>query len=283
MGFCGLNRTGTILTTLTILLLLGAITPRVACCVEIIGHRGASYSAPENTLASVNLAWKRGADAAEIDVYLSKDRRIVALHDSTTKRTGGQNWKVGDRTLAELRTLDVGSWKSKDYAGEKIPTLEEVLATIPDGKRLFIEIKCKAEILPELQQVLEASGKLPAQTVIISFDFDTVAAAKSRMPELAVYWIHGTSPKRDKLTGRLTSPPSELIQRCRQAGLNGLDIAYDSQLTKRIVAEIHRLGMGLYVWTVNEPEDARRLVELGVDGITTDRPGWLREQLRTAE
>ena len=247
--------------------------------VEIVGHRGASYLAPENTLASVNLAWQRNADAVEVDVWLTRDGRIVALHDETTKRTAGRDWDVAGRTLAELRTLDAGTWKGASWAGEKIPTLEEILAAVPEGKRIFIELKAKTEILPELERVLRASGKRPAQTAVISFDLPTVQAIKQRMPQLAVYWVHGTSPKRDEETGELSDPPVKLIRQCHRAGLDGLHLAHDSQLTREIVEGIHRLGMKLYVWTVNSPEDARRWIVLGVDGITTDRPGWLRRQL----
>jgi glycerophosphoryl diester phosphodiesterase len=271
--------------------LAGGLAER-AVAVEIVAHRGASHRAPENTLAAVNLAWELGTDAVEIDVWLSKDGRIVTLHDSTTKRTGGRDWKVGERTLAELRSLDVGSWKGPAWAGEKIPTLEEVLATIPEGKRLFIEIKCKREIVPELERVLKAAGKKPAQTAVICFDFDTVQAVKKRMPELEVYWLHGTSPKRDKDTGEVirdkktgkpVNPPEELIERCRRAGLDGLDLAGSSDLTRQIVQQAHELGLGMYVWTINAPEDAKRLAALGVDGITTDRPAWLREQLERGD
>ncbi|HUT94676.1 MAG TPA: glycerophosphodiester phosphodiesterase [Thermoguttaceae bacterium] len=251
--------------------------------MEIIAHRGASHTAPENTLSAVNLAWQRGTDAVEIDVRLTGDGRIVVLHDKTTERTTGESWQVAERTLDELQSLDAGSWKDAAFAGERIPTLEEILATVPDGKRLFIEIKSTAEILPEFERVLAASGKQPDQTVIISFDFDTVRAAKSRMPKLPVYWIQGTSPSRNEKTGAVVAPPAELIEKCRGAGLDGLDLKYDGELTCEIVDSMHRLGLGLYVWTVNEPEDARRLVALGVDGITTDRPGWLRDQLQTAQ
>jgi glycerophosphoryl diester phosphodiesterase len=249
--------------------------------VEVIAHRGASRLAPENTLAAVTLAWQRGADAVEIDVWLTADGRIVALHDETTERTTGEPGKVAERTLAELRALDAGSWKGAVFAGERIPTLEEILATVPDGKRLFIEVKCKAEILPELDRVLRTSGKEPAQTVVISFDFDTLRKAKSRMPDLAVYWIQGTSPSRNRETGAVVAPPDALIEKCRRAGLDGLNLKYDSRLTREIVAAMHRLGLPLYVWTVNTPEDARRLIAMGVDGITTDRPGWLRQRLQT--
>ena len=125
--------------------------------VEIVAHRGASFDAPENTVAAIKLAWEQKADAAEFDVFLSKDGKIVVIHDADTKRTAGVDRKVADTTLEELRKLDVGKWKDAKFAGEKIPTLEEMLATVPAGKRVFIEVKCGPEIVPELDRVLKAS------------------------------------------------------------------------------------------------------------------------------
>jgi glycerophosphoryl diester phosphodiesterase len=264
-------------------LVLAVVCAERGNALEIIAHRGASYAAPENTRAAVDLAWRRGADAVEVDVWLTADGRIAVLHDKTTQRTAGRDWHVGKRTLAELQSLDAGSWKHPDFAGQKIPALEEVLATVPDGKRLFIEIKCRREILPELERVLKASGKRPAQTAVISFDFDTVRAAKARMPEVPVYWIQGTSPSRNEKTGAVVAPPDALVERCRRAKLDGLDLQFNSRLTPQLVDAMHDLGLELYVWTVNEPDDARRLAALGVDGITTDRPGWLRERLASGQ
>ena len=247
--------------------------------VEIIAHRGASHLAPENTLASVNLAWKLGADSVEVDVYVSKDGRIVAIHDESTKRTAGVDWKVAERTLAELRTLEVGRWKAEAWAGQRIPTLEEVLATVPDGKQLLIEVKCGEQIVPELARTLRASGKNPAQTVTISFDFDTVAAAKKTMPQSPVLWVLGTTPKRDQKTGKVLVRLEDCIEKCRGAGLDGLSVRGDSELGEDFVRQVHDAGLKLSVWTINSAEDAKKLVALGVDAITTDRPGWLRTQL----
>ncbi len=111
--------------------------------MKIIAHRGASFDAPENTLAAIRLAWQQQADAVEIDVHLSRDRHLVAIHDFNTRKTTGRNRPVARQTLAQLRTLDAGQWKHPRWRGEKIPTLEEVLATVPPGKRLFIEIKAR--------------------------------------------------------------------------------------------------------------------------------------------
>ena len=267
--------------TLPLAAVITAVLLAKSCLgVEIIAHRGASHLAPENTLASVELAWKLGTDAVEIDIWLTKDGRIVAMHDKDTERTTGRKWLIADHTLAELRGLDAGSWKAASYAGEPIPILEEILASIPDGKRLFIEIKCGREVLPELHRVLIASGKPLRQIVVIAFDLDTATESKRLMAGVKTYWLFGRSPKRDKATHMITGGRiDELIEKCRAADLDGLDLAHDSELTKEIVDEIHGLGLGLYVWTVNSPADAVRAVNLGVDGITTDRPKWLREQL----
>ena len=109
----------------------------VAVDVEIIAHRGASHDAPENTLESVKLGWVQGADAVEVDVYLSKDGYIVLHHDGSTKKLAGVDRKVVDQTLAELQQLDVGSWKGDKWKDVRIPKLADVLSTIPEGRRLF--------------------------------------------------------------------------------------------------------------------------------------------------
>ena len=140
----------------------------VAVDVEIIAHRGASHDAPENTLESVKLGWEQGADAVEIDVYLSKDGHIVVHHDGTTKKLAGVDRKVVDQTLAELQQLDVGAWKGDKWKGVRIPKLADVLATIPEGHRLFVEVKCGPEIVPDLAKAFKRSGKKPKQLVVIS-------------------------------------------------------------------------------------------------------------------
>src|SRR3954467_2541534 len=157
-----------------VLSLLSMALVTTAQSIEIIGHRGASYDAPENTVASFKLGWEQQADADELDIYLSKDGQVVVMHDPNTKRTAGADRKIVDQTFEELRQLDAGVWKGPQWAGEKIPTLAEALATMPDGKRFFIEIKSGSEILPELEKVLEASGKRPEQLVIIGFGYETM-------------------------------------------------------------------------------------------------------------
>ena len=241
--------------------------------VEIIAHRGASHLAPENTMASVMLGWEKDADV-EVDVYLTSDNRIVAIHDSTTRRTAGTELKVAETTASELRKLDVGSFKSEDYAGEKIPFLSDIIETIPPERKLYVEIKCDKEVLPFLHGLIVDSGKL-SQIVIIGFDIETVTASK-KLIDVPTYWLKGTA--KDKETRAWIPHDPELVKIAQQNGLDGLDVHY-AGVTEEFVEAVKSSGQKLYVWTVDDPEEAARLVKLGVAGITTNRPGWLRDQL----
>ena len=271
--------TGRLAVSVAYLMAILLLPTREASGVEIIAHRGASYDAPENTLASVKLGWQQNADAVEIDIQRTSDGKIVLMHDKTTKRTaGGEDTPVKKQTLAELRNLDVGSWKSPNFKGEPVPTLDEVLQTIPTGKRLFIEIKSGPEILAELKRVLDASGTSPEQTPIIAFDYATVRQAKALMPKVRVYWL--VELKKDERSGELSHTAAELIKRTREAGLDGLDLGGKPMLNAAFVREIKDAGLGIYVWTINDMEKARDYEQIGDDGITTDRPGAMLEYLR---
>lgn len=249
--------------------------------VEIVAHRGASWDAPENTLASLRLAWEQQADAIEFDCFLSKDGRIVIIHDADTRRVAGVPGKVAEQTFEQLRRLDVGRWKGERFAGERIPALEEALATVPAGKRAFIEVKCGPEILPELERVLKASGLRPEQTVVISFSEEVVAAVKKRRPELPAYWV-ATLRTRGK-NGAANGQPrrvEDIIATAQRLKADGVDLSADLEvLSAEYAARIRQAGLFLSVWTVNDAEQARQLIRRGVQSITTDRPGWLRQQL----
>lgn len=240
----------------------------------IIAHRGSSSIAPENTVASARKAWEENTDAVEIDIYLSKDGRIMVMHDLSAKRTTGVDMVIADALSDTLRTLDAGSFKAVEYAGEKIPFFEEIVETVPAGKKLFVEIKCGAEILPTLKAAIDASGKR-GQIVIIGFGFETMVESKKVMPDIPTYWL--TATKKDEGTGAFELLDTALIAKVRDAGLDGLDVHF-SGLTKDFAEATKKAKLGLYVWTVDDPSEAKRLVSLGVDGITTNRPGWLREQ-----
>src|SRR4051794_28328490 len=149
-------------------ILLSMLLAHAASAIEIIAHRGYSQKAPENTVSSFKLAWENKADACELDLYLTKDGKVVIIHDKDTKRTTGVQKDVATSTLDELRTLDAGSWKGAQFAGEKLPTLEEAIATMPLGKkRFFLEIKCGPEVVPAMTKILEPMRARADQVVII--------------------------------------------------------------------------------------------------------------------
>jgi len=245
--------------------------------VEIIAHRGASHDAPENTLAAVQLAWQQQADAVEVDVRLSKDGQLVVIHDANTRRTAKVGRKVSDQTLAELRSLDAGRWKGRQWSGERIPTLDEVVATIPEGRRLFVELKCGPEAIAELTGIIRRRGQPPARINAISFSRAIVRQLKAELPELEACWI--CQFRRNWKTGRRLPGIDELIAIAQKAGLDGVDLNARGPVNARTVRKLKDAGLNVYVWTVDSPAQARKLVAAGVDGITTNRPGWLRQKL----
>lgn len=244
---------------------------------EIIGHRGASAEAPENSLSSMKLAWEQQADGIETDIHLSKDGHIVVMHDYDTKRMGGSEKKILDSTWEELQSVDIGKVKGEKWAGEKIPTLESFFATIPDGKSIFTEIKVHAEVLPALEVAMKASGKTPQQLRIITFYLDTAEASKARFPKHPVYWL--VSYAKNKQTEKYPEL-DDLIAKAKAAQLDGLNLDYKFPIDEAFVKKVHAAGLKLYTWTVDDPEVARAEVKAGVDGITTNRPKFLREQLK---
>jgi glycerophosphoryl diester phosphodiesterase len=264
---------------LFIVLSQALLSSNMGYAVEIIGHRGASFDAPENTLSSFKLGYQQKADADELDIYLTTDGQIVVIHDGNTARTSGVTNKVATQSFADLRRLDVGQWgkwKGNGFS-EKIPALSEVLALIPEGRRLFIEIKCGPEVLPELGRVLQRAGKKPEQTVLIGFGYDTMKQAKAAFPHLQVLWLAGADSKTKKYP-----PVDELIRKAKAANLDGLDLESGFPMDSAFVQQVHGAGLKLYTWTVDDPELARKEAVAGVEGITTNRPGWLREQLAAA-
>lgn len=243
--------------------------------VEIIAHRGYSAKAPENTVAAFRAAWEAGADACELDLYLSRDGEVVVIHDTTTKRTTGVDLPVAETASAELLKLDAGAWKDAAYAGERIPLLQEALDTLPAGKqRFFLEIKCGPEVVPALKAILEPMRDRSAQLVAISFNRESAAETKKALPWLPVYLL-ASGKTRDKKPNELR----KFIDAARESGLDGLNLGRDWPWSETLVKEVREAGLGLYVWTVNDPGEARRLAALGLDGITTDDPVVIREAL----
>ena len=243
--------------------------------VKIVGHRGASQIAPENTVASTKLAYKQDADISEIDIYLSKDHKIMVIHDTTTKRTGGINYMVTSTDSKDLRELEVGSWKNPYYYGEKIPFLEEILDVVPEGKKLFIEVKYSVGIAPYIKEAIDKSGKKD-QMVIISSSLDLINQCKKEMPDIPTYWVKAS--EKNKETGEFLPYDDSVIQVALDNKLTGLDLLFRG-LNKEFVDKAHKAGLEVYVWTVDDINIAKQMVEIGVDGITTNVPGVMKAEL----
>jgi glycerophosphoryl diester phosphodiesterase len=262
-------------------LLVGVLLVRGARGVEIFAHRGASADAPENTLAAFKLGYAHGADGVELDIHLTRDNQLAVIHDADTRRTGGVDKRVVDQSLEDLRALNVGAfgdWKGKGFV-EKIPTLDEVLALVPKGRKLVIEIKCGVEALDPLEQSLRRSEVKPDQAVIITFHYDVAAAAKKRFASHEVYWLYDY--KKDPKSGQFPVI-DDLIQKAQAAGVDGLNLNHRFPLDRATVGRIKAARLQCYAWTVDDPIRARELTAAGVDGLTTNRPAWLRRELSAA-
>jgi glycerophosphoryl diester phosphodiesterase len=265
-------------TLLSLLLLVVIASPAAAKePAVIVAHRGESHLAPENTLAAVKLAWELGSAIAEIDCHLTADGRLAVIHDADTRRTGDRNLVVRNATFDELQQVDVGRWKGDKWAGERIPSLEQVLATIPPGRRLLIEIKVGPEAVPALRRAIELSGKPASQLVVISFNAATVAEVKKTMPGQEAWWISGL--RQDKETGAWSPTLDQLLATARDCRADGLCIQARPPVDQAFVDRVRSAGLHLNVWTINSPAEARRYIDFGVDSVTTDRAAWMREQL----
>ncbi len=245
--------------------------------IEIIAHRGSSKVAPENTRAAVRRGWVEGADAVEVDCRLTRHGEVVVIHDATTQRTTGRRWKVAERSLAELATLDVGRWKGARWAGETIPTLLEIIDLVPTGKRLFIELKDGLEMVAPVARVLDQTDAPHENLVVIARSTDLLSALKSQFPKVAYYLV---ADFRYRRRGHPRRSIAELIAAAHAASLDGLDLKADGPYDSAAIKLLAEDNLTFHVWTVDRVSQARRLIELGVDGIATNRPGWLREQLQ---
>ena len=243
----------------------------------IIGHRGASFDAPENTLAAFRLAFAQGADGIEADFRLSADGEILCIHDATTGRTADANLRVAAHSLAELRRLDIGARKGEKWQGEKIPTLAEVLAIIPAGKIFFIECKCGKEIIPPLRRLFAASAMTPVELRFLAFDAPLLAALKAEFPTIKS--CLNVEYHRAGLIGRWQPHPQEILQILSDCGADGLSSAAHPLLDTEFVQRLHTAEKELHIWTVDFLTDARHYQQLGVDSLMSNRPGTLRQEL----
>lgn len=235
----------------------------------MIAHRGASGEAPENTMAAFRRAAEAGAEFIETDLQLSRDARLVALHDDMLDRTTNSHGPVSAKKLEELRQLDAGSWFPADgsrgapkesFAGELIPTLDEILAF---GRErdigLYLEMKTPAVSGAELALVaaLHASGEI-MRTVVLSFDSSQLAKVRRYEPLI--------------VTGHLCDKPApDAVRKAVEMGARQL-LPRADHVTAELLKEAHASDLKVVTWTVNDPEQAAALVAAGVDGIITDYP-----------
>ena len=240
----------------------------------VVAHRGASRDAPENTLAAFKLAWEQGADAIEGDFLLTKDNKIVCIHDKSTERLAKRKLRVKESTLAQLQELDVGMGQGGKFAGTKIPTIAEVLATIPAGKKIFIEIKCGKEIIPTLLKEIKKSDLMNEQLAIICFNAEVIRLFKIKAPQHKTYWL--SNFKRNK-EGQLVPSLETVLRTLSSAKADGLDSHHG--IPEHTARRIQEEGFEWHVWTVNDLKTAKRLKALGVESITTDVPGHLKKAL----
>ncbi len=225
-----------------------------------IGHRGASGNFPENTLSSFRAAIESGADMCELDVQMTRDGVAVVIHDETVDRTSDGHGPVAAMTLAELKRLDAGAWFDRKFAGERIPTLDEVLAAVKDRCTLNIELKAKNSE----QQVCELmrSHRVLDTSMISSFEWELLWRAREIEPAIRIGLLASKKPQQ---------LIAEAIAR-RVAAINPLF----GLATPALCEQAHRNGLKVYVWTVDAPAAMRALAHNGVDGIMTNYPERLR-------
>lgn len=261
-------------------LAVGASFASLASAQNIVAHRGASYDAPENTVAAMELAFEQGADGVEADFYLTSDGHIVCNHDKDTERTAGVKHVIVETPLEVLRKLDVGAWKNEKYRGEMMPTFAEIAETIPDGKKFIIELKVGPEIVAPLKKELAKTDLEDEQILIICFNEKTVAECKKLLPDLKCHWLTGY--KKDEKSGEFKPSLGEVVATLERSHADGLGTQgemkhVDAEFLEDLCEEGH---CEFHVWTIDDPKVAKYYQKLKPWGITTNRPGFIREQLK---
>jgi len=226
---------------------------RVPARPEVIGHRGSPRDHRENTLPSFKRAFQAGAEAIELDVHGTADGVVVIHHDPATNSRPGESGPrvaIGDATLSALREIPINDGP--------IPTLAELLAVVPDGGDVYVEVKASG-IEEAVVSVIQASAK---RCAVHSFDHRIARRVRELAPEIPVGILQ-------------TSYPIDPLRPLRDA--HARDLWQHSELIDRpLIERIHADGRRVIAWTVNDPDLARRLVLWGIDGICTDLPAIIR-------
>lgn len=236
----------------------------------VCAHRGRSGVFPENTMAAYEAAVEVGADFMELDVRRTADGEIVCIHDPTVDRTTDGSGEVAEMTLAEVQALDAGSWIGDEFTGERVPLLRQVLEQI--APRLVVDIEIKQrEIADQVARMVQETGSVRRVTVV-SFDLDDLRTAKATEPALACGLI--TSGPEDDVP----LPERSLIEAALECGANFISCSHRS-VTPTLVRECHLMGLALMAWTMDEPEDLQRMIDLQIDGLVSNFPERALEML----
>lgn len=241
----------------------------------VIAHRGASRDCPENTFAAFDTALALGCDGLELDVQLTQDGIPVVYHDRTLTRAGGGRRRVHRSTLDELRRLDPGARHGSRFAGQRIPTLDEVLQRYAGRTRLLVEIKTREGREGRLRHrelahktALALRDRAPrGEAYLLSFDTGVLAACADVAPEVP------------RVLNLRPGPVLDTALRRRLGSLSGLSTDVRS-LTRNFGAAVLHAGGLLFAYTCNTPRTARRAIEAGATGVMSDRPDWLGAWLR---
>ncbi|MCD6046822.1 MAG: glycerophosphodiester phosphodiesterase [Gammaproteobacteria bacterium] len=233
----------------------------------IFAHRGANRLAPENTMAAFHKAVELGAKALEFDVQLSKDFVPVVIHDETLERTTNGHGLVAEHDFAELKKLDAGSWFSPEFSQEALPSLAQVLKTfIPLGLYLNIELKLNmlgAKRLVNNVLTLLKSLSCPAEQILFSsFDVEIMQA----LADEAGDWPHSVALLIDKIA----PPLFVMCQKFSCVGVNPSVMLLRDQMDNNFIAQAQQNNLKVFSYTINDPDEAQRLVSLGLNGFFTD-------------
>ena len=236
---------------------------RITDDAQIIAHRGAAGAAPENTMASVRRAIADGTDWIEIDVQETADGEVVVIHDSDFMKLAGVNLRVWEATMEQLAEIDIGSWFATEFAGERVPTLADVLAEVKGRSRVIVELKYYGhdqQLEQRVIDLIEAAG-MRDDTMIMSLEYAGIQKVRALRPD----WNVGL------LTARAVGDLTRL-----DADFLAVNMA---MARPALVKATHAAGKELYVWTVNDALSMSQMMSLGVDGIITDDPQLGREVL----
>lgn len=245
--------------------------------MKIIGHRGSSHEAPENTLHAIQLAWQENADGVEVDVRTSRDGRCMLMHDDTLVRTTGLAGRLEDQTWDILRAADAGSWKGPRWRHCTIPLLRDVLRLVPNGRFIYLEVKGDRDMLPALVGIVNLARPDPARVRLLAFDLRILRELRRLLPAYQVYWNIAPQGHRDAPRSWMADAMCEVAVR---DGLHGLSVGYGPGVTAEFIKRVKECRLGLVTWTVDDEVVAQRLLDIGMPEVMTNRPGYMRQKLR---